>query len=174
MCNSYDNSLVEPSLKVLHILKGLQKSSAKSNIKRVDLNLLRTFSMGDLQQWRIPNCQGKQSYFIFYSALKPSDSNWLRLLLPPQFIVSLEVVWSGNAKTGTKSSEVILAFFFKNIYIFLEYISKDKPQISTYLQLSLENGSATREKRKGRGTKHREGMRGRKGAGEVHEHRIDN
>jgi len=50
VCHARDNSgPVVPSLKGLHILKGLQISSAKSNIKSVDLNLLRTFSMGDFQ-----------------------------------------------------------------------------------------------------------------------------
>lgn len=47
-------------LKVLQILKGLQISPAKSNIKRVDLNLLRTFSRGDFQQQRSPNREGTQ------------------------------------------------------------------------------------------------------------------
>lgn len=46
------------SLKVLPILKGLQISSAKSNIKRLDLNLLRTFSMGDFQWQKSPNREG--------------------------------------------------------------------------------------------------------------------
>lgn len=37
------------SPKVGHSLKGLQMSSAKCNIKKLDLNLLKTFSMADLQ-----------------------------------------------------------------------------------------------------------------------------
>lgn len=73
VCNACDNgSPVVPSPKVWHILKGLQISSAKSNIKKLDLNLLKTFSI-----WVVDNSKlwvHTVTFHFFYSALNPSNS----------------------------------------------------------------------------------------------------